>query len=51
MMLGEDGCGGLGMLTALVTMEALLFGLFTFCMLCDQVGQSRREDGIFGLID
>jgi hypothetical protein len=35
--LGEDGCGGLGLLTAMVVMEAILFGLFTLCMLCDQV--------------
>jgi hypothetical protein len=33
----ETGCGrGLGLLTLLLFFEALLFGLFTLCMLCDQ---------------
>jgi hypothetical protein len=32
-------CGeGLGLLTLLLFFVALLFGLFTLCMLCDQVG-------------
>lgn len=30
------GCEQLGVLTALVLLEAVLFGLFTMCMLCDQ---------------
>jgi len=30
------GCSSLGVLTALVMLEAILFGLFTLCMLCDQ---------------
>jgi len=30
-------CSGLGALTALVLIEGILFGLFTLCMICDQV--------------
>jgi hypothetical protein len=32
-----DGCSGAGLLTMLVVFEAVLFGLFTLCMLFDQV--------------
>jgi len=32
----ERRCGGLGLLTILVVLEGILFGLFTLCMLCDQ---------------
>uniref|UniRef100_A0A7S2W6V2 Palmitoyltransferase n=2 Tax=Rhizochromulina marina TaxID=1034831 RepID=A0A7S2W6V2_9STRA len=32
----EESCDELGLLTILVVMEGVLFGLFTMCMLCDQ---------------
>lgn len=34
--LEDGGCSSLGILTALVLLEAIMFGLFTMCMLCDQ---------------
>ena len=42
--LGEDGCRGLGLLTAMVVMEAVLFGLFTMCMLCDQTAMLTTNE-------
>ena len=43
-LFGEDGCRGLGLLTAMVVMEAVLFGLFTMCMLCDQTAMLTTNE-------
>ena len=42
------GCDQLGMLTGLVMLEAILFGLFTMCMLCDQGGLVCEDKNNFG---